>query len=80
MPWIPPSFDLERHITISLPHRTAWAWLGPVSPAMMTMDAGADPQIRAGFSVKSGVDGQASVHFVEEGDELGSLPSGTGTR
>ena len=79
MPWIPPSFDLERHITISSRPRTTWAWLGHVSPATMTMDAGADPQIQAGFSVKSGVEGQASVHSVK-GDELGALPSGPGTR
>jgi hypothetical protein len=46
----------------------------------MTMDAGADPQIQADFSVKSGVDGQASIHSVKGGDELGALPSGTGTQ
>jgi len=28
-----PFFDLERHITISSPPRSAWAWPGHVSPA-----------------------------------------------
>ena len=80
MPRIPPFFDLERHITISSRPRTTWAWLGHMSRAPWTMDAVADQQIRARFWVKSEVDGQASVHSVEGGDELDALPSGTGTR
>src|SRR5205807_4558888 len=60
--------------------RTAWAWPGHVSPATTTVDAGADRPIRASCWVKSGVDGPDSVHSVEGGDELGTLPSGIGTR
>jgi hypothetical protein len=80
MPRIQLVLELERHITISLTDSHRLAQSRHVSPATTTLDAGGDYQIRATSWADPGVDRQDSGHSEEGGGELGTLPSGTGTR